>query len=555
MYFDGTILRHVTKELNESILNGRINKIQESAQSQFFITIYNRKSYKLFISVASKHPRVHLMLHPIDHIQTVSQFTLALRKYFENGLIKSIKQIENDRILCLEVEKRNEIGDLKTNRMWIEIMGRHANLIITDNHNVILDAHKTILAFENNQRTIYPNVLYEPFPNNQLNPFDVDDRTHIDFTLPIYKTLQGLSPLIQKELSFRSPSIQKSVSILKSLLENPKFLYYSTSQLYSYMELKHLNNEVAVEFASVNKLLEHHYSSIDLREMVSDKHRDLITTVSKALIKHRNKLEHLHYDYQQTDSSDQFRVTGDLIQSNLSKIKKGMQYIDVFNYYTSKNERIELDIKKSPIENMHAAYKKAKKIKSSIPHIISQIEYTKMMIKYLEEIQSQIKFAGTNDILEIEEELRTNKILKQQQKQLKANKKNKRPNYKTILIEDSKILVGMNNIQNAFITHQIAKKHDVFFHVKHGPGAHVIVINTHTLTESIIRAAAHFAAYYSPQSSSSSVEVIYTEVKNIKKIKGQHGSNVIFSTYQSIFIDPDYKTVINLQNNKSFQSD
>lgn len=547
MYFDGTVLKHVTNELKETILGGRINKIQEIAESQFLITIYNRTSYKLLISVASKHPRIHLLFHPVDHIQNVSQFTLTMRKFFENGIISSIKQVENDRVICIEIEKRNEYGDQNKNLMWIEIMGRHANLIITNNDRLILDAYKTILAFENNQRSIYQNLLYEPFPNDQLNPFMIEKETQIDLSKPLYKTIQGLSPLIQKELSFRHPVEHNILQELQSLLNHPDFVYYESSHIYSYLTLTHLENETPIKFSTINELLDHHYSNIDKKDLLSDKHRDLMKTISRVLLKHKHKLEHLQYDYKQTDSSDKYRIKGDLIQSNLNKIKKGMDSIDLFNYYTQEIETVLLDNKKSAVENMNSAYKKAKKIRASIPHLKSQIQQTKMMITYLETILSQVNFASPIDLIEIEEELRSKKILKQQKKRpisSKKKSKSRKPNYKSITVDDVIILVGMNNIQNAYITHQVAQKHHVFFHVKHGSGSHVIVTKEMPLSETVIRAAAQLASYYSPQSNSSSVEVIYTDVKNIKKIKGQHGSNVAFSSYQSIFIDPDYKTIV-----------
>ena len=104
--------------------------------------------------------------------------------------------------------------------------------------------------------------------------------------------------------------------------------------------------------------------------------------------------------------------------------------------------------------------------------------------------------------------------------------------------EGSVIYVGKNNIQNDYITHTVAKKDDLWFHVKGYHGSHVVVSGDSKYSENVIRYAANLAAKYSDSKDSSSVQVDYTEIKFLKKVPGYKGSFVTYKRYKTIYIDP-----------------
>ncbi|MDE8149975.1 NFACT RNA binding domain-containing protein [Erysipelothrix rhusiopathiae] len=136
------------------------------------------------------------------------------------------------------------------------------------------------------------------------------------------------------------------------------------------------------------------------------------------------------------------------------------------------------------------------------------------------------------------------------QKRMKKHnvKKKKKPNYLTITYDDeTTIFVGKNNIQNDYLTFKLARKEDMWFHAANTFGTHVI-IKTPELDEPKIRLCAHLAAFYSKARHGSSVEVYYTQAKNIKKIPGANPGLVSVSTQKSIFIDPDESLVASYLN-------
>ncbi len=68
--------------------------------------------------------------------------------------------------------------------------------------------------------------------------------------------------------------------------------------------------------------------------------------------------------------------------------------------------------------------------------------------------------------------------------------------------------------------------------------------------EQKIRLCAHLAAYFSKSRLGSSVEVHYTQARNIKKIPGGQLGLVSLSTHKSIFIDPDKELIDHYIGNK-----
>ena len=117
-------------------------------------------------------------------------------------------------------------------------------------------------------------------------------------------------------------------------------------------------------------------------------------------------------------------------------------------------------------------------------------------------------------------------------------KKNKNPHVLHLQLEDADIYVGKNNIQNNYITHQLARKQDTWFHVKDYHGSHVL-IKTNELNEEKIRMCSQLATYYSKGKQSSSVPVDYTQVGQLKKVPGSKIGFVTMKTYKTIYIDPE----------------
>lgn len=162
MSFDGIFTYGMTNELQETLTGGRISKIHQPYKHELIFHIRaNGKNHKLLLSAHPSYARVQLTEHQYDNPSEPPMFCMLLRKHLEGGFIERFEQIGFDRVIVLHVRSRNEIGDEQTRKLYIEIMGRHSNLILVeDGTQQIIDGLKHLSPSVNSYRTVLPGHEY-----------------------------------------------------------------------------------------------------------------------------------------------------------------------------------------------------------------------------------------------------------------------------------------------------------------------------------------------------------------------------------------------------------
>ncbi len=275
---------------------------------------------------------------------------------------------------------------------------------------------------------------------------------------------------------------------------------------------------------------------------------NLLKSIESKIKRNTKKIKKFKIDLDNANNSDDYRIIGELIYSNMHLIKKGDKSIVLDNFYTNEKQKIVLDARLSPQKNGELYFKRYNKLKKSIVHINEQIEIAKEENKYLELVRNQVISASLEDLDEIKEELINTKMLKNVHSG--KSKKRKKINYKIYEAKDgTKIYVGKNNIQNEYLTHKNAKPNEVWMHVKESPSSHVIIKDSQeNISEETLRLAANICAYNSIYKNSSSVAIDYTKAKYVKKIPGKASCFVRYTNQKTIYIDPDEKLIISLKN-------
>ena len=160
MPIDGLFIHHLVNEF-KILKKGKINKINQISPTDYiFVIRANSKNYNLFITIHTELAHMNLTNRIYENDSNITNLTVLLRKYLENGIIKGIYQLDNDRIICINVDKFDEIGDRIDVKLYLELMGRHSNLVLCINDKIIT-AYKYINPFESETRTVLPNTLYD----------------------------------------------------------------------------------------------------------------------------------------------------------------------------------------------------------------------------------------------------------------------------------------------------------------------------------------------------------------------------------------------------------
>ena len=573
MAFDGIVISNLTYELNTNLVGGRISKISMPEDNELIFTIKNNaKTYRLLVSASASLPLVYLTDVNKPAPKVAPAFLMLLRKYIGTAKINDIFQMGLERILCFELEHLNELGDLSHKRMYIEIMGKHSNIIFTDENNKIIDSIKRISANMSSLREVLPGREYflpeelkkKDLLNTGLEEFiEILKSKEYPLVKSVYMNFAGISPLIAEEIILRASLLSQAPSTslseleythlfhtIQNLLEDinahnftPNIIYkgeeaieFSSINLYSY-EGKEYKRE---SFDSVNKMLYDFYSSREAFVLNRQKSSDLRRIVNTALERASKKYDLQEKQLQDADKKDIYRVYGDLLNTYGYSLKGGESSFTTENFYDDNKEiTIPLDKNKSAKENAKKYYDKYAKLSRTTKALSEEILKTKNDIEHLQSIQTALEVSSDDESLsQIRQELVDFGYIKKHSS-AKKQKIASHP-YHYISSDGYDIYVGKNNYQNEELTFKVATGNDWWFHAKGIPGSHVILKsnNEEELPDRAYEEAAALAAFYSKAKDADKVEVDYIQKKNIKKVAGAAPGFVIYHSNWSMVATP-----------------
>ncbi|MEG1312422.1 MAG: NFACT RNA binding domain-containing protein [Romboutsia sp.] len=592
MALDGLVIHSIVDELSSKILGGKVDKVHQPESDELVLHIRNNKeNFKLVLSSSASNPRVYLANnYKKENPLTAPMFCMLFRKYIQNGVIVDVSQVGFERIIKISVESFDELKEKTTKDIFIEIMGRHSNIILTHSaDSKIIDSAKRIPFSISRVRQILPGITYVlPPSQDKLNPLEnISKGLFIDslnsFEGPIFKSIYskflGISPIISKEICFRA-NINEKLNISDCSLNNFDSLYREFSNLFNDINNNNYNPSIiidtdldkVIDFSCINltlfenfsfindesmsKILENYYRTKDIKDRIHQRSSDLRKSITIKLDRLYNKLQKQQEELLDSDKADIYKVKGELITSYIYMIEKGMESIEVSNFYDPEYKNVVLSLNKNltPSENAQKYFKKYSKMKTAKIEITHQVEINLEEIAYLENIILSIENCeNLAELLDIREELTKVGYLKARGKNNKKVNINKETKLTTkphefISSDGFTILVGKNNKQNDYLTLKVADNNDIWLHTKNIPGSHVIIkTEGKDVTDETIIEGAMLASYFSKAKMSSKVPVDYTKKKNIKKPNGVKPGMVIYDTNNTVYVTPSEELVIKLK--------
>ena len=584
MAMDSITVRALVVELNELLTGGRIDKIYQPERSEIIMGIRsNGVNYKLLLCANPSFPRVHITDGKAENPATPPMLCMLLRKHLSAGKILRVYQHSFERVIKIDIESRDELGELSVKTLIAEIMGKHSNIILVDKNGKIIDSIYHVDITVSSVRQILPGLMYENPPSQgKASPlaaaqedvaYAIDDDGEAAHS--IVNKFMGISPLSAREIVYRAIGSAEAV-VPKGDTETRNKIADSFCSIFDKIKaggftpqvLVNTDNKSLVDFSAIDiaqyegmassvkfetlsEALEYFFIGKATAAFLKQKSSDLTKIVSANLDRCRKKLQIENETIAKAEKREKYKIYGDLIMANLYAIEPGAKQVTLDNFYGEPGEQITIPLKEdqSAARNAQRYYARYNKEKTAYSETLKQRELNLREIDYLESVAEAIMIAESSDeISQIRDELAGEGYVRI--RGVQKRKKEEKPNPMHFISSDGyDIYVGKNNKQNDYVTLKLSRPTDIWLHTKEIHGSHVIVKTSDAMTvpDRTYEEAGMLAAYYSKGRGSASVPVDYTEVYNVKKPSGAKPGMVIYVDYSTMYVTPDREVIEKLE--------
>jgi len=571
MALDGIVISNIVAEMKEKIQNGKISKLAQPESDELLITIKNGKEqHRLLISAGASLPLIYFTQKNKPSPMTAPNFCMLLRKHIGNGRIVAITQPGLERIIMLEIEHLDELGDRCRKLLIIELMGKHSNIIFCNSESIIIDSIKHVSAQMSSVREVLPGRPYFiPKTIEKADPLTITEAEFNNLVLKapvpvgkaIYNNLTGISPLLAEEICYLAsidsalPTAALSMAegihlfhMFRQITEAVKTGRYTPNIIYkagepvefSSLLLSSFKDLESQTFHSISEVLETYYASKNTITRIRQKSADLRRIVQTALERNRKKYDLQLKQLKDTNKREKYRIYGELINTYGYGLSGKETSLTAPDYYHDNQEIvIPLDETLSAQDNAKKYFERYNKLKRTYEALTDLIDETKSDIDHLESISASLDIAlQEEDLAQIKEELMESGYMKRKHPGNKKIKSKSKP-FHYLSSDGFHIYVGKNNYQNDDLTFNFSSANDWWFHAKGIPGSHVIVKSEgKELPDRVFEEAGQLAAYYSKGRENEKVEIDYTERRNVKKPSGGKPGFVIYHTNYSLVAAP-----------------
>lgn len=584
MSLDGAFLHIVCNEL-QPLVGARVDKVYQPSREEIVVSLrtYRDGGKKIVLSANSVSARVNLTTAAFENPQQPPMFCMLLRKHLSGGRLMAIRQDGLERIVSLDFECTNEIGDIVTNSLVAEIMGRHSNIILVRDGRVI-DSVKRITDDISSVRRVLPGIQYEAPPRqDRLCLLEAEPQQVLDaiadsperLCKKLSAVLEGVSPILTREMAWYSAKdvdaacnalsdsakdrLRFILGRVKSAVSGGECCFTVVSEPggrkkdFCFINIEQYSTSMVISHEnSANELLDGFFASQDRTERTRQRAHDLLKLLMNSYERVSRKLELQKKELAECSEREVFRVRGDLINANIWRLEKGQSKAVLEDFTTGEPVEIQLDPRLTPAQNAQKYYTEYRKLDTAEKKLTELIAKGQQELVYIDSVfDAASRTDSESDLAEIRRELREQGYLKGGVRADEKVKKTSDPlHFRSS--EGFEILVGRNNRQNDQLTLKTAKATDIWLHTQGIAGSHVIIrTEGRQPGEQTLFEAAQLAAFHSKGRSGSGVPVDYVAVKFVKKPAGAKPGMVIFTNNRTLYVTPDENLVNSLKANNA----
>ena len=568
--FDSMMLSAVCAEAERKLCGGRVRWAGQTNDYDVALKVAS-PSYDGWL-VISAHPRyAHMRLcssppSGLQRQQTV--FTQVLRRFVENSIIRAIEQIDFDRLVRIELEARDELGDKVSMSLMVELMARHSNIVLIKHDGKIVDALKRLPKSVNRYREVLPSRLYvRPPSHGRVNPLAVCDGETLRSLLSsecmrlrewLMRSFHGMSEVLVSELLHRANMSGEELTcdiscegfhrllgafmwlrdvVCGGNFDSVRIVSRDGKMVGCYpIQLEHLRTAVnadvveQVRCESFSDCVGEWICCVRSQDELNQLKESLKSSLCKFLRSLEGRIEELKAKLNEASKADELRLKGELLLAHAHEIEQGCESV-LLDDFSGNKISVELDPKLSPAENAQrffALYKKLKSARESLPSVIEKLE---AMASRAKQLIAEVELKGDISSLErlkgqverlLSVRLTEAFVHHADTSSVPSASSDGFLKFKVAGMFD--LFVGRNAHENMKLLTELANPNDIWMHVRGSRGAHGL-LRRHSrnveFTMEAIEEAARIVAIRS--GCSGKVAVDYTLAKYVRPVKGKHG--------------------------------
>lgn len=571
--FDSLCLKYFGSEFAQILTSGRIQKIQQPSRKEIILNIRSLgQNYPLYININPQYPHLCVMTkhgekqREVENPQKPPMFCMLLRKYIEGSKIKKINIPNHERIFEIFVDSYSELGDTEELVLSVELMGKYSNIILYKNsdktiigcaHNIGSEKSRVrelsgglpyIYPEQPQKKDILSTSKEEFFHDMKLlhQPIFWElNQLYYDISVPMAKELCDCCNIysdFEKISAIETQKIfdlyDKTCSALSSMALNPSIS--NDKSTYSIFSLKKEANQTY--YSSINEMLNDYFGHFVFEDKMNKIKNKILNITNKNIKYLKKEIEKLTPTQNDSEKAIKYKQIGDILAANLYMLTEKQNSVTLKNFYDNNNDiTITLNPSISINDNIQKYYKLHSKAKTAMVMNKQRIEKLKEDLYYFLEIQTSTNYADKiSTLLEIKEELVSQKILEDTQHVEKKQKTKNTIELDREEINGYTIFIGKNNKQNDYIVSKISRPNDIWMHAQNMPGSHILIKlppGEETPPDNILLRGAQLASYYSQGRNSKKVEILYTKRKYLKKPPGAKPGYVTYTEEKTIVVD------------------
>jgi len=576
MPYDGVMIHTIACELREKLQNARIDRITMPERDEIHLVLRAPgNKYRLVLSCNAQFARVFLSEESIAQNDHPPMFCMLLRKHLSSGKFIDVRQHGLDRVLFFDFSAHDELGDETVWTIAVEMMGKHSNIILINQKNIIVDAVKRVYPEKSRVRPVLPAMEYCPPPGQvKRNPLLM---TKADFAAFVdglpdgdrerqLMELEGVSPGTARELlslcHMNDAGFVHLSDALKSNLTDALDKYFTRIrtgdiapcvrvdakgtprdvQPFQYVSTPEYTTE---EFSSASEASEAFFHGRTHALRVQQKSADLTHLLKNRIERAEKKLSLQQVELLEAENAEKLRLYGELLSAYIYMIPKGADHVKVPDYTREDQPEISIPLSPAlnPSQNVQDYFHRYTRAKSAQKQLADRIVQSEHELQLLQQHAYNLSTCRSEEEIEVvrSEMFDTGVLRRQPQKNGRTQPKKKTGigAYDTYTSPSGMVItVGRNNQQNDRLTKSAAPE-DMWLHVQKRPGSHVI-IQTHgaQVDDATLIEAARIAAAYSSVKTDSRVPVDYTLKKYVHKPNGAAAGFVTYTNQRTLIVEP-----------------